>query len=108
MTSMRRDRRELAFLGALLLGWALVLAPVVHVLVGHAARHAHGHSHGPAQPDDAPHGQGSLEHGSALVHATAAAPALFLVLVSLASVAEPSPQSPCLAVWPRVEQSQGP
>jgi hypothetical protein len=119
---IRQDRRELSFLGALLLGWALVAAPLVHLLVSHAEPPAslgqvrslplsdqgHSHSHGPGPSAPGEHGQGSLEHGKALFSASPAAPSLVLVLVSLAFVLPQPPASVARAVWPRVEQSQGP
>ena len=106
MGTVRRDRKELAFLGALLLGWGLVVAPVVHQLLTHA--HGHAHAHGPAVPDEAPHGQGTLEHGAAVLHTGPVAPALLLVLVALAVPAVETFEAPTLNAWPRVEQSQGP
>ncbi len=93
----------------LLLGWGLVVAPVVHLLVTHAATpEGHGHSHGPVPAAPNQHGQGSLEHGAALFNPLAAPPTLVLVLVALAVGVVQLPPSPRLAVWPRVEKSQGP
>jgi hypothetical protein len=41
------DRRDLAFLGLLVLAYGLVVAPVLHTVVGHAgASRLHLHSHG--------------------------------------------------------------
>lgn len=119
---MRQDRRELSFLAALLLGWGLVAAPVVHRLVSHGEPTAalgevaavpingqgHGHSHGPTDSGTKEHGQGSLEHGKAVFGAMPAAPALLLVVVALCVVTAVLPPSPSVAVWPRVEKSQGP
>lgn len=104
---MRRDRKELAFLGALLLGWGLVLAPLAHQLT-HATDHGHGHSHGPAVPDGAPHGQGALEHGRAVLQTGPSVPVLLLLLVAMAVPAAPTFDAPTLAAWPKVEQPQGP
>ena len=106
MGGVRRDRRELAFLGALVLGWGLVFAPLAHQLLTHSE--GHGHSHGPAVPDDAPHGQGTLEHGAALLHPSPAVPALLLVLVAPAVPAVETFEAPTRAAWPKVEQPQGP
>ena len=118
---IRQDRRELSFLGALLLGWALVAAPLVHLLVSHAppatlgavgslplSPEGHGHSHGPGPSAPGQHGQGALEHGTALFNTPPVLPALVVVAVALAVVVPSQPTSPALAVWPRVEKSQGP
>ena len=119
---IRHDRKELSFLAALVLGWGLLAAPLVHLLTAHAPHPAslgaarslplsaegHGHSHGPGPQAPGQHGQGSLEHGAALFNAPAAVPSLVLVLVALAAVAPSQPGSPSLAPWPRVEKSQGP
>jgi hypothetical protein len=60
------DRRDGGWLGLVLLGWGLLVAPLLHGF-GHDADN---HHHRPAAP--AQHGQGSLEHG--LVAAIAPTP----------------------------------
>ena len=119
---LRQDRRELSFLGTLLLAWGLVAAPLVHRLVSHAespvqlgvvrslplTAEGHGHSHGPPSSVPGEHGQGSLEHGTALLGTPPPLPSLVLVLVALAFASPQPPSSPSVAVWPRVEKSQGP
>ena len=117
---IRHDRRELGFLGALLLGWALVAAPWLHLTLSHGAPSelvavaralplkaaGHPHSHGPAAPGG--HGEGSLEHGKACFTAAPALPALLLVLVSLAVVVPVAPTPVALAPRFPAAQPQGP
>ncbi len=118
---LRHDRRELGFLGALLLGWALVAAPLVHLSVAHApdlesprqlaSAHslplkAHGHSHGPATPGA--HGEGSLEHGKAFFTSPPVSPALVLVLVRLAPIVLLGPSPVDLDRVDGTAQPQGP
>ena len=114
------DRRELGFLGALLLGWALVAAPALHLSFAHGASpeplavaralplkaQGHPHSHGPSAPGA--HGEGSLEHGKAFFSSPPAPPALVLVLVSLAAVAAVVPLVAELAPRFGAAQPQGP
>jgi hypothetical protein len=114
----RHDRRELGFLGALLLGWALVAAPALHLSFSHGGSpeplavaralplKAPAHSHGPSAPGA--HGEGSLEHGKAFFSAPPAPPALVLVLVSLAAVVVVTPSVVELAPRFAAAQPQGP
>jgi hypothetical protein len=116
---LKKDRRDFGFLGALLLGWALVAAPVVHQVFEHAAApeqlgtaralplHRPSHSHGPAAPG-AQHGEGSLEHGKAFFSSPPAAPQLVVLAVSLAAVALIAPPPVDLEPVARTAQPQGP
>lgn len=99
----KNDRREWAVLGLIALGWALLVAPLVH-----RETHAHGtaHSHGPNSP--LKHGDGSLEHQAlaffdapSLVEPTP----VFLALNLTQHHAPDSVDAPQLR---RVEQSQAP
>ena len=116
----RHDRRDLGFLGALLLGWALVAAPWLHLSLEHGASleplavsrtlplkaTGHSHSHGSSAPGA--HGEGSLEHGKAFFQSPPAPPALVLVGVSLAVVAWIAPSPVALAPRFDAAQPQGP
>lgn len=90
-------------LGLLALGWALLVAPVLH-----RETHSHGtsHSHGPSSNQK--HGDGSLEH-QALAFTQAPALVSFDVVavpVELSLALEPKPVM--LAAVRRVENSQAP
>jgi hypothetical protein len=106
MLTHRADRRELAVLGLVALGWALLVAPLLH-----RQEHAHGHQHhhGPSSPlkQTEDHGAGTFEHQS--VAFVSAAPLSFEGVVLLAQV-EPSarPLAPSVELRRRVEQSQAP
>lgn len=103
----RRDRVELAVLGLVALGWALVLAPVLH-----AVEHAHGHAHHHGAPAHAPppghHADGSVEHQQALFVDPPAAPVLVATWQPLPRPQPAAPEPPTLAAHFRPEQPQGP
>lgn len=100
----RRDRFELAVLGLVALGWALVVAPALH-----AVEHAHGHRHHHGAPSDASHhGNGSFEHQHALFVDAPTAPVLVAQWQPLARVEPRRPEAPSLASSFRPEQPQGP
>lgn len=101
------DRRELAVLGLVVLGWGLLVSPLLH-----RETHAHGatHSHG-APSKQAPverHGAGSLEHGSFALAAAPALPPVVVVQLALAVTPVVAPEAPWRAPARRVEQSQAP
>lgn len=102
----RRDRVELSVLGLLVLGWALVVAPLVHTV-----EHAHGHAHhhgAPAKGEPATHGVGSAEHLQAVVSGPAAMPVVVAVWQPLPRVEFASPEAPTLRPAFRRAQPQGP
>ncbi|MEW5737996.1 MAG: hypothetical protein AB1938_03665 [Myxococcota bacterium] len=101
----RRDRVELSVLGLLVLGWALVVAPVLH-----AVEHSHGHAHQHGAPAQGPasHGDGSLEHGKAVFHSSPAWPVVVAVWQPLAAPEALRPEAPALVASFRPEQPQGP
>lgn len=100
----RRDRFELAVLGLVTLGWALVVAPALHTV-----EHVHGHRHHHGAPSDSSHhGDGSVEHQHALFVDPPAAPVLVAQWRPLARVEALRPEAPSLAASFRPEQPQGP
>jgi hypothetical protein len=100
----RRDRVELAVLGLVALGWALVAAPVLHTV-----EHAHGHRHHHGAPGDtAPHGDGSFEHQHVLFVEAPMAPVLVAQWQPLARVEPSRPEAPSLQASFRPERPQGP
>ncbi len=99
----RADRRDLGWLGLMLLLFGLVLAPLLHRL-----GHGHTHAHGPTTPAKAPHGAGSLEHLDALGHEAPALQEPTLVALHV-SCAQPSlPGAPRLKARLAVACPQGP
>lgn len=105
----RADRKELAVLGLVVLGWGLLVGPLLH-----RETHSHGvaHSHGtPAKkqtPASDQHGVGSVEHQAVAFTSAPAAPALALVLLPLQSSQQLAPFAPSVSAQRRVEQSQAP
>ncbi|MFZ5439284.1 MAG: hypothetical protein ACOZQL_04705 [Myxococcota bacterium] len=104
MLLARRDRREWAVLGLVLLAWGLLVAPLVH-RESHA--HGHRHSHGPTQPSS-PHGAASLEHQALSFVEGPATPTPIFLASLLVVRPELVPQTPERRVHRRVEQSQAP
>jgi len=101
----RRDRVELSVLGLLVLGWALVFAPVLHAL---AHAHGHTHQHGAPSSTPVPHGAGSVEHQRALFVDAAPAPVLLAAWQPLDVARPPEPDAPFTAARLLPEQPQGP
>lgn len=102
---IRRDRRDLALLGLLVLAFGLVVAPLLHRFE-HGDGHAH--RHGSSAPDDSRHGEGSLEHQLASFTAPSLAvePIFFAVAIAVPGAArQRSPDHN--ARW-TAEQPQGP
>lgn len=109
----RRDRRELAALGLVVLAWGLLVAPLAHA-TSHAQKHQHVHgasrsvrNQSSDQPSDQ-HGAGTVEHLLALATQAPPVPELQRVLTirELAPFAQPA--SPSIEPWNQVEESQGP
>lgn len=100
----RTDRREWAALGLIALGWALLVAPVLH-----RETHAHGtqHSHGPAAPGTQ-HGAGSLEHQALAFLSTPAVVSPVGVFFRLGAVEQVVPAVVVARAWRRVAVAQGP
>lgn len=102
----RRDRRDLALLGLLLLAFGLVVAPLLHRFE-HGDGHAH-HHHGSSTPDDSRHGEGSLEHQLASFTAPALAVEPVFFAVALAAPRAAHQRSPDTTARWTAEQPQGP
>ncbi|MFO0600341.1 MAG: hypothetical protein U0228_33840 [Myxococcaceae bacterium] len=98
----RSDRKDLAVLGLVLLGWGLLVAPLLH-----ASTHAHGHAHSHGLPQG-PHGAGTLEHLSLACLETPALPELVPQLTIVALREPIAPAAPAVFVPRRAEQPQGP
>lgn len=96
----RRDRRDGAWLGLMLLAFGLLVAPLLHGI-----DHGHSHSHGPSQSS---HGAGSLEHQSLAFASPAEVvePTFFAVGLGVSKSA--SQHAPELASRWSAEQPQGP
>jgi hypothetical protein len=111
-------------LALLLTTWGLVAAPLVHQLAPHqrdqpvlwqpralplhakvptAPTHHHGAPGAPGQ-----HGEGSLEHGKALLSSPPALPQILLALAEVRHVTPTDPDVPALPTAHRVEMPQGP
>lgn len=99
----RRDRFELSLLALGLLGWALVVAPLVH-----ASSHGHAHTHAGSLPSSSTHGDGSFEHQRALLSSPPVTVVVPLVLVASRVVEAPSPRAPFVERHRTSELPQGP
>lgn len=101
----RRDRRDAAFLGLLVLAFGLVVAPLLHRFE-HADGHAH--HHGSTTPDEPRHGEGSLEHQLASFTAPALTVEPSFFAVALTQPRAHEQRAPYLGARWTVEQPQGP
>lgn len=100
----RRDTFELSLLALGLLGWALVVAPLVHAVShGHSYSHAHG-----SLPTSSSHGDGSFEHHRALIASPPAMPVVPLVLLAMNVREAAAPRAPFVRPHRISEQPQGP
>jgi hypothetical protein len=99
----RRDRVELSILGLVILGWALVVSPVLH-----AVEHGHAHAHGAPSPAPASHGAGSVEHAKAVFQSSPAVPVVVALWQPLVSPSRSFPDAPSVSTHFRPEQPQGP
>jgi hypothetical protein len=101
----RRDRRDLALLGLLVLAFGLVVAPLLH-------RFEHGdghtHHHGSSPPDDSRHGEGSLEHQLASFTSPSLAVEPVFFAVALEQPHAHQQQAPSTSARWTAEQPQGP
>lgn len=96
----RRDRRDGAWLGLMLLAFGLLIAPLLH-----GVDHGHAHSHGPSQ---ARHGDSSLEHQSLAFASPAVVNEPTFFAVALGAPVSTSQQWPALTPRWTAEQPQGP
>ncbi|MCU0700598.1 MAG: hypothetical protein MUC96_29160 [Myxococcaceae bacterium] len=99
----RADRRDLGWLGLMLLLFGLVLAPLLH-----REGHDHAHHHGSDVPADVPHGAGSVEHLDALVRLAPALAAPRFVPIETAAAPIVTRENPLLVARLTVAQPQGP
>jgi len=121
---LHRNRLALGLAAATLLTWALVGLPIHHQLAEHrdekvlwkprALKLKSATAPKPSKPSHhhgAPgheHAGQSIEHGKALLHAAAPAPALKPVLAELVLPESIEPEAPYRLAWHRTEQPQGP
>jgi hypothetical protein len=122
---VRAHRLSSGIAATLLVAWGLIAAPLLHQLAPHrdapmlwkpralSLKHRAGrqapadHSHGaPGKPGE--HGDGSLEHGRALLHAPPSPPQVCCFAVEVACRERLAPLVPQLTARPRVEMPQGP
>ncbi|MBM4781405.1 MAG: hypothetical protein GQE15_27300 [Archangiaceae bacterium] len=96
----RRDRRDAAWLGLVLLAFGLLIAPLLH-----GVDHGHSHSHGPAQSR---HGAGSLEHQSLAFSSPAAIVEPTFFAVALGTPQATSRHAVDVSARWTAEQPQGP
>ncbi len=101
----RSDRRDAAFLGLLVLAFGLVVAPLLHRFE-HGDGHAH--HHGSTPPEEARHGEGSLEHQLASFTAPSLAVEPVFFAVALNQPRAHQQRGPHLNARWTVEQPQGP
>lgn len=105
----RADRRELAVLGLVVLGWGLLVSPLLH-----RDAHAHGvaHTHGPSGKhvpvSNEQHGADSLEHQAVAFTSAPALPDGVVALLAVKWTHDVEPGAPWVAAPRRVEQSQAP
>lgn len=101
----RRDRRDAAFLGLLLLAFGLVVAPLLHRF---EHGDGHGHHHGSSTPEESRHGEGALEHQLASFTAPALAVEPVFFAVALTQPRAHQQRAPHQRARWTAEQPQGP
>ncbi|MDX2009643.1 MAG: hypothetical protein SFW67_05615 [Myxococcaceae bacterium] len=99
----RADRRDLGWLGLMLLLFGLVVAPLLH-----REGHGHAHQHGSDVPARGTHGAGSVEHLDALVQLAAPPAPPRFVAIATATTPLIGRDNPVLVARVAVAQPQGP
>ena len=99
----RRDRFELSLLALGLLGWAVVVSPLLHTV-----SHGHSHKHAGSLPSSTTHGDGSFEHQRALLSSPPLIRVVQQVMVASRVVEAASPSVPFVVRHRTSELPQGP